>query len=190
LQKEFTVQDLSGDNPKRYTYVQYNGIDDYLHQAASSEWWPEGITYDPDNSGTPIDSLGVHEHWNDTAEMKYTRDLGTGDGIELIKLFGSHQTAITGIKADKDFASIIADRRSGLLIAKLSLEQQADIQIELFDINGRNLGMIYNGRLVTGEHNLDLSAEMTRIQTKQLYFFRVTSRSSARLYSETITIAL
>jgi hypothetical protein len=29
-----------------------------------------GITYDPDNTGSPIGSLGVHEHWNNTADME------------------------------------------------------------------------------------------------------------------------
>lgn len=85
MQKEFTDEDLSAD-PPRYTYVQWEGIDDYLHQAASSDWWPEGIVYDPDNTGTPIKSLGVHEHWNNITDMKYSRNLGTGNGIELILL--------------------------------------------------------------------------------------------------------
>ncbi len=89
LQKEFTVEEIDNNNstPDRYTYVQWDGVDDYLHQAASSEWWPEGITYDPDSSGTPIGSLGVHEHWNNTTDMEYSKNLGTGEGIELVKLF-------------------------------------------------------------------------------------------------------
>ena len=62
------------------------GVDDYLHQAASSKNWPEGIIYDPDNSGTPIPSLGVHEHWNNPAEKKYSGDLGKAEGIELVKI--------------------------------------------------------------------------------------------------------
>jgi hypothetical protein len=61
------------------------GVDDYLHQAASSEFWPEGITYDPDNSGTPIPGLGVHEHWNNPVDKNYSRNLGKAEGIELIK---------------------------------------------------------------------------------------------------------
>jgi hypothetical protein len=44
------------------------GVDDNLHQAASSEFWPKGIYYDPDNSSTPIPSLGVHEHWNNPVD--------------------------------------------------------------------------------------------------------------------------
>ena len=29
-------------------------------------------------------SLGVHEHWNNATDKQYTRNLGTGTGIELI----------------------------------------------------------------------------------------------------------
>jgi len=30
-------------------------------------------------------SLGVHEHWNSAKEMKYSRNLGRKDGIELMR---------------------------------------------------------------------------------------------------------
>ena len=42
------------------------GVDDYLHQAADSKNWPDGIIYDPDRSSKPLRSLGVHEHWNNS----------------------------------------------------------------------------------------------------------------------------
>jgi hypothetical protein len=61
-------------------------VDDYLHQAADSSLWPAGISYDPDADGILIPSLGVHEHWNDSLHKQYTRDLGTGFGIELYKV--------------------------------------------------------------------------------------------------------
>jgi hypothetical protein len=63
-----------------------NGVDDYLHQAADNANWPDGIIYDPDHSGQPLPSLGVHEHWNDAARKQYSRNLGTGEGIELISI--------------------------------------------------------------------------------------------------------
>ena len=89
FQEEFQVLDES-IYPPRYTYVRFDGVDDYLHQAASSEWWPEGISYDPEDDGTPISSLGVHEHWNNAAERQYSRNLGTGDGIEMNYINTSH----------------------------------------------------------------------------------------------------
>jgi hypothetical protein len=68
------------------TYPQMVGVDDHLHQAADSSNWPAGIRYDPENDGTPIGSLGVHEHWNNATAMEYSRNLKTGNGIELLKL--------------------------------------------------------------------------------------------------------
>lgn len=63
-----------------------NGVDDYMHQAADPANWPEGIVYDPDNSGKPVPVLGVHEHWNNPVDKQYSRNLGTGDGIELVSI--------------------------------------------------------------------------------------------------------
>ena len=62
------------------------GVDDYLHQAASKEFWPKGIIYDPDNSGIPIPSLGVHEHWNNPVDKNYSGNMGKPNGIELVKI--------------------------------------------------------------------------------------------------------
>ena len=63
-----------------------NGVDDYMHQAADPANWPEGIIYDPDNSGIPVPVLGVHEHWNNPIDKQYSRNLGTGNGIELVSI--------------------------------------------------------------------------------------------------------
>ena len=62
------------------------GVEDYIHQAADPKNWPEGVIYDPDNSGKPIPVLGVHEHWNNPNDKQYSRNLGTGSGIELVSI--------------------------------------------------------------------------------------------------------
>jgi len=62
------------------------GVDDHLHQAADSSNWPEGIAYDPDKSGRPLKSLGVHEHWNNMADKQYSGNLGRKDGITLVSI--------------------------------------------------------------------------------------------------------
>jgi hypothetical protein len=64
----------------------WNGVDDYLHQAADSTNWPANIKYDPDNSGKPISSLGIHEHWNNAGMKQYSRNLGLNRGIELVSI--------------------------------------------------------------------------------------------------------
>ena len=59
-------------------------VDNYLHEAALADKPPSGVTYDPEGDGTPLKSLGVHEHWNGPATKQYSRNLGTANGIELI----------------------------------------------------------------------------------------------------------
>ena len=59
---------------------------DYLHEAALAHDPPSGTFYDPNHSGdvTRLASLGVHEHWDNPTDKKYSRNLGIGYGIELI----------------------------------------------------------------------------------------------------------
>jgi uncharacterized protein (DUF362 family) len=66
-----------------YPITCKNEIADYLLQCASSDYWPENIIYDPEDDGSALESLGAFEHWNNASDRKYSRNLGTGDGIEL-----------------------------------------------------------------------------------------------------------
>jgi hypothetical protein len=61
-----------------------DGADDYLHEAALIPNPPSGYVYDPNHDGGLTESLGVHEHWNNPIDKQYSRNLGTGDGIELV----------------------------------------------------------------------------------------------------------
>jgi hypothetical protein len=70
-------------------YISEPGVDDYLHQAADPKNWPAGIVYAPNGDNIPIKSLGVHEHWNNPTDKQYSRNLGKGEGIELVKIFQS-----------------------------------------------------------------------------------------------------
>ena len=71
-------------------YPRMPGADDYLHEAALANHPPSGTFYDPDHPTdvTRLPSLGVHEHWNNPEAMQYSRNLGKGDGIELIRIGG------------------------------------------------------------------------------------------------------
>jgi len=64
------------------------GVDDYLHEAALAHQPASGTFYDPDHH-TPtqrLASLGVHEHWDNPNAKQYSRNLGTGKGIELVRV--------------------------------------------------------------------------------------------------------
>ncbi len=63
-----------------------SGAEDYLHEAAQADDPPSHTFYDPnhDQDNSPLASLGVHEHWNNPKDRQYSRNLGTGEGIELV----------------------------------------------------------------------------------------------------------
>jgi len=63
--------------------VQVPGVEDYLIEAALADNPPSGTFYDPDGDGVRLASLGVHERWNNPIDKQYSRNLGTGNGIEL-----------------------------------------------------------------------------------------------------------
>jgi hypothetical protein len=54
--------------------------DNMLREAALANDPPSGPPYGPV-------SLGVFEHWNNAKDKQYSRDLGTGKGIELVRVF-------------------------------------------------------------------------------------------------------
>lgn len=74
--------DILRNEPKA-TQVRGNA-DNYLHEAALAGKPPSGTVYDPEGDGKPLASLGVHEHWNNPTDRKYSRNLGKKEGIELI----------------------------------------------------------------------------------------------------------
>jgi len=87
-------------------YDMQGGAEDYLHEAALADDPPSGTSYDPDGHGdvTALESLGAHEHWNNPIEKHYSRNLGAGEGIELLLL---HSDAIAGdIDSDGDVDEI------------------------------------------------------------------------------------
>jgi hypothetical protein len=77
-------EEMTTDRHPGKAFPQMSGVDDYLHQAADPAQWPSGIRYDPENDGTALDSLGVHEHWVSASDRRYGRNLGHSEGIELV----------------------------------------------------------------------------------------------------------
>lgn len=70
-----------------FLFTEYSSSvnnENYLHEEALADNPPSGTFYDPEADGSRLQSLGVHEHWNNSTSKQYTRNLGTGDGIELV----------------------------------------------------------------------------------------------------------
>ena len=132
LRTEYNVDEW-GDQ----AYPNFEGTDDHLQQAADSSLWPEDITYDPENDGTPIGSLGVHEHWNNANDMQYSRDLGSGSGIELVKL-------LTTVYVNNPLADIYFQKNAVDTTIDLTnvFSTPFNDQIELIILNQTNASLV------------------------------------------------
>ena len=75
--------DFLRSEPTLATVVTGKAVDNYLHAMAQPA---AKLAYDPEKDGKPLTSLGVHEHWNNAGDKKYSRNLGGTTGIELISL--------------------------------------------------------------------------------------------------------
>lgn len=60
-------------------------VENYLHEAGLVGNAPSGTAY-YDGNGKRLANLGVHEHWNNSAQKQYGRNLGREEGIELVRL--------------------------------------------------------------------------------------------------------
>jgi hypothetical protein len=119
---------------KNYPVTFKAEIADYLLQCASSDYWPTGISYDPEGDGTPIASLGVFEHWNNATDRQYSRNLGTGDGIELKYVI----PGVTGISTNKTQNISIAypNPFSNNTKFKRPADVSKNSYLEIYNING------------------------------------------------------
>ncbi|MBN1996829.1 T9SS type A sorting domain-containing protein, partial [candidate division KSB1 bacterium] len=134
--------------------------DDYLHQAADSTNWPEGLTYDPENDGTPLGSLGVHEHWNDPISKNYSRNLGTGNGIELIKLFEKTQVVETSHDRVRTFELYqnYPNPFNAATTIFFDLRYSAQVQLSITDVLGRNVKKLLDTEISSGRHKITWDA--------------------------------
>lgn len=68
--------------------------DNYLQEAALANNPPSGTPYTP--NGVAVGSLGVFEHWNNSINKQYSRNLSTnGIGIELVTLQNTSAMSVT-----------------------------------------------------------------------------------------------
>lgn len=154
----------------------FPGVDDHLHQAADKSNWPDGIIYDPEDDGSEIPSLGVHEHWNNPTDKDYTRNLGTGTGIELTKILKSttpDNTAFSeyGVKGGLNaYPNPCTDRTQ----LSYHLEASSSVSISLLSLDGRMHSVLENEMLPAGEHtqtintsDLKAGVYICRIQTSK-----------------------
>ncbi|MBN1130798.1 MAG: DUF362 domain-containing protein [Chitinispirillaceae bacterium] len=152
----FDVYQLD-DEPRHYPQIA--GAEDHLVEAALANNPPSGTFYDPnhDIATERLPSLGVFEHWNDSMSRQYSRNLGTGNGIELVFIDG----ATSGIKQ----ARIPVGNSSTYLLralpaagaVELFVPRNGEVKLSLFDCRGRIMGNLIDGYIAYGNYRVKLS---------------------------------
>ena len=151
---DFLKSEFTSDNPFG-SYPQIPGTDDYLMQAADSTYWPAGIKYDPENDGILLKSLGVNEHWNNSIEKKYSRNLNTGNGIELI--FIDQKNIQTGNKKIVGYTETEVNVFPNPFYSSITIELKSASQNELFSIYSLDGKVHFTGNCKSGLQQFNLS---------------------------------
>ncbi len=174
LLTEYAKKDAS----LKFPYM--TGVDDYMRQAADPANWPAGIQYDPEGDGTLLKSLGVYEHWNNATEMKYSRNLHTGNGIELVKFASTsrdiYQSEITGTTSLKTVEYKLYPNPFTESI-RIDVNNNQALNLTVYNLQGQLLfstpmsgTYIWNG---TSQSGTKLS--------KGIYLMRLTEKTSGNL---------
>ncbi len=176
LRQEASVNPLFKNRPF------FGAVDDYLHQAADKANWPKDIVYDPEGDGTPMKSMGVHEHWNNSTDKQYTRNLGTGSGIDLISTPYSlvkRANTSTGIQDQKSKAEITVypNPASDRITVKAILSGETDITLAIYDLNGRE---IITRKLVATDGRIDETINFPNSMQKGNYLVRLAGEKIKR----------
>jgi hypothetical protein len=121
--------------------TQFNvtgNVDNYLHEAAEAAAPSSGTFYDPDGDNIALSSLGVHEHWNNEIDKQYSRNLGTGEGIELVMAEKQVINDINMLANHTIQFSIIGNPVSNKLMVELS-NHTGRITCQVIDLGGKTV---------------------------------------------------
>ena len=158
-------------------YPQMAGADDYLHEAALADSPPSGTFYDPDHDGDVVRlaSLGVHEHWNNSTDMQYSRNLGTGDGIELViagRVTAVADAAPIALPAPVNYPNPFNPETE----IRFAIPARSKVCVDVYDIRGSLVRRLLEGDTYpAGNHSVhwDGGDETGSMAPAGVYFCRV-----------------
>jgi hypothetical protein len=164
---DFLYQEFDEDHPiegnptgtYKGPFPRYAGVDDFLHQAADSANWTDDIPYyDPEGDGISIPwSLGVHEHWNNATEMKYSRNLGEDEGIELISNYDPSGTIEENIDLSINSNDLILLNASTIIHFSIPIAEF--VSLKIYNLSGQEVETLVEENLSMGTHNIEWDAK-------------------------------
>ncbi len=169
------------DASEQYPYMA--GTSDYLFQAADPANWAPGVTYDPEGDGSQLGSLGVYEHWNNPSDKQYSRNLGTGDGIELVAVFGVEPpNSIVGPDSENNVITVrnYPNPATDFVFFEYTLNSPGLVTIEIYSMEGRKISQLQSRNEYTGNHKLSLNVDQF---PAGIYVFRLEIKTNAGILS-------
>ncbi|MCP4311883.1 MAG: DUF362 domain-containing protein [Bacteroidetes bacterium] len=204
---DFLREEFTWDHPTEGVYdptdhkgpfPQYDGVDDFLHQAADSANWPAGIIYDPENDGTPVpESMGVHEHWNNAADKQYTRNLGGDEGIELVYIEIPSVVGIDGLEIDQSdgLITLLPNYPNPFSLTTsitYTIASSARVNLTVYDAQGRLVQILRDGQQDRGEYSIDWDGTASNGSSLNtgVYYGILEAKTGGQINRQTIKIII
>jgi hypothetical protein len=185
VNKKFTqIYDLDGSTIN----VVFGNVDNYLHEAAQANNPPSGTFYAPNKDGIRLSSLGVHEHWNNSTDKQYTRNLKTGNGIELYTPSSGSTLAdeVITLPSACTLNQNYPNPFNPATTIGYALTVRSTVVIKVFDVRGREITTLVNEEKPAGQHQVFFNANDL---ASGVYFYRLQvtqlSRGQSGAYTET-----
>jgi len=152
----------------------FPAVDDYLHQAADKKNWAKGIIYDPEGDGTEMaSSLGVHEHWNNATDKQYTRNLGTGTGIELI----SYKSVLTSNQPMVQVSGFKGYPNPFTESIRIEASVGKPLNLSIYNTSGQ---LVFNSTM-NKSYNWNGTSQSGSVLPKGMYILKLTDKVSGNL---------
>jgi hypothetical protein len=155
----FDVFEMDKDS---FQYSRIPGAEDYLIEAAQANNPPSGTFYDPNHS-TPIErlkSLGVFEHWNDSVDRKYSRNLMTGSGIELVFINGAASAVRSPGRPALALPAYSLRALPKTSTIEFTIPGRARIKLVLFNGQGALSAIAFDAQMGPGTHRLTIAPKV------------------------------
>ena len=144
-----------------FQYAKIPGAQDYLTEAALADNPPSGTFYDPNHAVATqrLSSLGVYEHWNNSVDRKYSRNLMTGSGIELVFIDGAASAVRSpaSLTSVPSAYSLRAFPKTSMI--EFSIPGRARIKLALFNGQGALSAIALDAQMGPGTHRLTMAPE-------------------------------
>jgi hypothetical protein len=189
----FMSQDIVAIESVLLDFLQSAGVvtagtpDNYLHEAAQADNPPSGTVYDPENDGIHLQSLGVHEHWNNPTDKQYSRNLGTGQGIELVQMINNTLTVVEHSSSDIPrtftlFANYPNPFNPSTKI-RYAIPQNSLVILKVFDLRGREIVTLVNERKASGNYEVTFDAGNL---SSGVYFYQLKTENNIQTRKMTL----